>query len=232
MLWVASLMIGLTTQYTYLSPIIGDGSSYVYAQQLDITSDDSITRYVAPNAPLNFLRYKPNDLVSLVESPFVRVQWGVWFLRREAFDELSDMAYHFHAIFNKRLVVVSSYRSFGLQNALFAGYTETHGLAAAGFSALPGHSEHQLWLAADLFTANSADVKGYNGYYDWLQRNAHRRWWIQSYQKWREVDGYVVEPWHWRYVWKELATLLYLKQMTFAEWVTKYKKVVIITKKL
>ena len=84
------------------------------------------------------------------------------------------MSYHFYKVFKKPLVLVSSYRSFGLQRELFAGYTELDGLAAAGYSALPGHSEHQLGLAADLFTATDVDVDGYDSYYDWLKKNAYK----------------------------------------------------------
>lgn len=222
MLWVAALAISMSSQYAMIDPGLSSAVSYAYASKIDITSDSSITRYVWPDEPLQFLRYKPADLVSLTESPFIEVRGWVGYLRREAFDQLADMAFHFHQIFKKRLVVVSSFRTFGVQLALFQGYTESHGLAAAGFSALPGHSEHQLGLATDLFTANTADADGYNGYYDRLQKNAYKRWFAQSYKNGRKTDGYIVEPWHRRYLGIPLATWLHLNDLTFAEWVNKY----------
>jgi hypothetical protein len=33
-----------------------------------------------------------------------------------------------------------------------------------------------------------------------------------------EVDGKIIEPWHWRYVGKELATILHNNNKTFAEY--------------
>ncbi|MBP6911434.1 D-alanyl-D-alanine carboxypeptidase family protein [Patescibacteria group bacterium] len=85
------------------------------------------------------------------------------------------MAFHFYRVFRRRLEVVSSYRSYSLQSSLFAGYMSESGPEAFSFSALPGHSEHQLGLAVDLFTATTADVDGYDSYYDWLRHNAHQR---------------------------------------------------------
>ena len=61
-------------QYTSLVPVASDAILYTYAQGVDVTSDASITRYVGPNDPLQFLPYKPNDLVSVTEAPFIHVQ--------------------------------------------------------------------------------------------------------------------------------------------------------------
>lgn len=221
-------MILITTmmmQYSALSPIVQEAQIYASVRESDVWTDTSITRYVGPNDPLNTPRYRPVDLVDLNGAAFARVQWGIGYLRKEAFEQFADMAYHFYQTFKRRLVVVSSFRSYGLQNTLFEGYTESHGLAAAAtFSALPGRSEHQLGLSVDLFTANDVDAAGYSGYYDRLRKNAHKWGWIQSYQKWAKVDGYIVEPWHWRYVGKWLATELLVSGMTFSERVDNYKR--------
>ena len=206
------------------APVAQEVHSRRYAGSVDIDTDASITRYVGRDRQLTSPRYKPEDLIDLNEAIFAHVQWGIGSLRREAFYQFADMAYHFSVVFEKKLVVVSSYRSYGLQETLFKAYTATHGTAAAGFSALPWHSEHQLGLAVDLFTANDADTDGYAGYYDRLRQNAHKRGRTQSYQKGVDVDGYIVEPWHWRYLGIELATELYEKQITFTEWVRKYRE--------
>jgi D-alanyl-D-alanine carboxypeptidase len=52
----------------------------------------------------------------------------------------------------------------------------------------------------------------------WLQENAHKWWFHNSYQKGVEIDGQVIEPWHRRYVWIKLATELYEKKQSFTEW--------------
>ncbi len=224
MFGIVALMLGLPWGMA-LQPLVEQVDSYVYAQQVDILTDDSIARFVGPNDPLTTPRYRPDDLVDLTDAAFIRVQWGIGYLRKEAFDQLADMAYHFYEVFQRHLTVVSSFRSYGLQNMLFEAYTESHGLAAAAtFSALPGRSEHQLGLSVDLFTANDVDAAGYQGYYDRLRKSAHKRWWTQSYQKWSQIDWYIVEPWHRRYVGERLATELYEQELTFSEWVERYKR--------
>lgn len=225
MLGLLALFVSVSSSYPTVAPVLPEVQAYMYAQEVNITRDDSITRYVWPHDPLTTPRYKPADLVDLTDAAFIRVQGWIGQLRQEAFTELADMAFHFFRVFRKELVVVSSYRSYGLQKSLFEWYIESHGLAAAAtFSALPWRSEHQLWLAVDLFTANDVDALGYTGYYDRMRQNAHKRWRTQSYQKWASVDGYIIEPRHWRYVGKRLATELFEKKLTFSEWVEKYKR--------
>lgn len=74
MLGVAALIIGMTTHYVSAFPVVRDTLSFAYAQQLDTQSDESITRYVGPDAPLSFMRYKPTDLIPLGEAEYLHVQ--------------------------------------------------------------------------------------------------------------------------------------------------------------
>jgi D-alanyl-D-alanine carboxypeptidase len=55
-------------------------------------------------------------------------------------------------------------------------------------------------------------------YYLWLVKNSHLYGWHNTYQKWVAIDGYEIEPWHWRYLWVEFATYLYENNMTIAEY--------------
>jgi hypothetical protein len=50
-----------------------------------------------------------------------------------------------------------------------------------------------------------------------LQENAYKRGFHQTYQKGADIDGKMVEPWHWRYLGVELATELYEKKLSFGE---------------
>ena len=52
-----------------------------------------------------------------------------------------------------------------------------------------------------------------------MRAHAHEFGFTQSYQKGIDVDGYVVEPWHWRYVGVELAGYLWENKMTMSEYV-------------
>lgn len=51
-----------------------------------------------------------------------------------------------------------------------------------------------------------------------MQENAHKRGFHQTYQKGIEIDGKHIEDWHWRYVGTGLATELWKRKMSFAEW--------------
>ena len=82
----------------------------------------------------------------------------------------------------------------------------------------PWTSEHEAGLALDL-GVNGWNIKAWSWkYYQWLIDNAHLYGFHNSYQKWMEIDGKMVEPWHWRYVWTWLATLLHDRWQTFAEY--------------
>ena len=52
-----------------------------------------------------------------------------------------------------------------------------------------------------------------------MRAHAHEFGFTQSYQKGVDVDGYIIEPWHWRYVGKDLATYLWENKMTFSQYV-------------
>ncbi|MBR4567650.1 D-alanyl-D-alanine carboxypeptidase family protein [bacterium] len=51
----------------------------------------------------------------------------------------------------------------------------------------------------------------------WLQDNAYKWGFHNTYQKGIEIDGQMVEPWHRRYVGDELAEELYEKNLSLAE---------------
>lgn len=105
----------------------------------------------------------------------------------------------------------SGYRSAAYQKVLYDGYVSSMGKAEADrSSARPGHSEHQTGLALD-FTridgkchldvcfADTTEGK-------WLAANAYKYGFILRYTNDREtVTGYMFEPWHYRYVGRELA---------------------------
>jgi D-alanyl-D-alanine dipeptidase len=103
-------------------------------------------------------------------------------------------------------LVVSAYRSYQTQAALYQARVRAQGAAVAGeFTAPPGYSEHQLGLAVDL--SSSAAGGRLSGAFDgtpegrWLHANAARYGFILRYPAGKEaVTGYAFEPWHFRYV--------------------------------
>lgn len=109
------------------------------------------------------------------------------------------------------LVFGSGYRSEELQRQFYNQYVAQDGQAAADrYSARPGTSEHQTGLA---FDATSLSEKCHleicfqdtpEG--EWLSANAYKYGFIARYPDGKEaITGYQYEPWHLRFVGKELA---------------------------
>ncbi|MFN3188145.1 MAG: D-alanyl-D-alanine carboxypeptidase family protein [Candidatus Paceibacteria bacterium] len=118
------------------------------------------------------------------------------------------------------LWVVSAYRSFEAQAQLKGAYLVTYGTGANAFSADQGYSEHQLGTAIDFTTSNmngalAASFENTEAY-KWLTDNAHRYGFTLSYP--RGNAYYVFEPWHWRFVGRNLARDLKRDNAHFYDW--------------
>lgn len=114
------------------------------------------------------------------------------------------------------LSLISAFRSFKEQSSLKNQYTVTYGKGANAFSADQGYSEHQLGTAIDLTTpklGNNYTAIDKSDAYTWLVANGWRYGFIESYPK--NNSFYVYEPWHWRFVGVELATVLHNNNKNF-----------------
>ena len=162
------------------------------------------------------MNYEPSDLVSLQWRSYIFAQ-SKHKLRAEAAENLEKMANDFYSEFWTNIVIASAYRSYDYQKNSISENCKQSGRCAREWE-----SEHQLWLAVDLREATNEQkfLSKYQKYYDWLHDNAHLYGFHQSYQNGRETDGYYVEPWHWRYLWVDLATKLHEKNITFTQYVT------------
>jgi len=103
--------------------------------------------------------------------------------------------------------VVSGFRSYSYQTALYNGYVKNYGKASADtFSARAGHSEHQTGLAADL--NDISDSFGNTKAGIWLSNNCYKYGFILRYPKGKQsITGYIYEPWHFRYIGDEAVNL-------------------------
>lgn len=204
----------------------------VYAAQLipykvrDFKTDSSLQKFVSPQESMETPTYRPADLVPIAWNKALQVPSTEYTIRKIALPDLLAMAQDFQNTFKTPMRIVSSYRAYSYQKQLFAWYIHKYwSWYATTISAKPWHSEHQLGLAIDIFDASSAqDFKThYGSYAERMKVNAYKYWWTQSYQKGKEVDWYVVEPWHYRYVGKEIAGYLHREWITFSEFVKKAK---------
>lgn len=157
--------------------------------------------------------YNPSDLVY----PDVRFIFAEKVdkrkMRQEAATALEKM---FKAAENDgaMLAGVSAYRSHSTQTTLFERYVKKDGLEKARtYSAFPGTSEHETGLAIDV-TSSDGKCAADNCFANtkesaWLEKHAHEYGFIIRYLKGKEdITGYQYEPWHLRYVGKDIAAEL------------------------
>ncbi|MCH5204108.1 MAG: D-alanyl-D-alanine carboxypeptidase family protein [Oscillospiraceae bacterium] len=111
--------------------------------------------------------------------------------------------------FSMSLRLSSGYRSYETQEWWFNYYCETDGYEnAITYSALPGHSEHQAGLAADITSTNTSYADTAEG--KWLAANCYKYGLIIRYPADKvDITGYIYEPWHVRYLGKSTAKLVH-----------------------
>ena len=175
--------------------------------------DDAYSIWVVINKQrqISPLRYKPENLVfPAFPRPKVQNPFGLQ-LREEAAFATVELAAAMRAVGRGTLILNSGFRTYNTQKALYERTKATRGLAVAEkLSARPGHSEHQLGLAADFSARGQGCVIltcfGNTEAGRWLEDNAHTYGFILRYPKgYRSITGFQYEPWHFRYVGVELS---------------------------
>ncbi|MBO5407808.1 MAG: D-alanyl-D-alanine carboxypeptidase family protein [Clostridia bacterium] len=121
--------------------------------------------------------------------------------------------------------VVSAYRTESYQRNLYNNKVRSTGkINADNYSARPGFSEHQTGLAVDINSTKGSFQ--YTAEFRWLQQHAHEYGFIMRYPKGKEwITGYSYEPWHYRYVGTDAATIIHNEGITYEEYYAKYVSV-------
>jgi D-alanyl-D-alanine carboxypeptidase len=163
--------------------------------------------------------YVPPDLVPVSQAGIA----GRGKVRAVVIDDLRAMSAAAAAAGNG-IGVQSAYRSYASQQAVFEGWVANYGYASAlTFSARPGHSEHQLGLAIDFrsdpggspFTGSWGSTPAGT----WMKKHASEYGFIRSYPpNEQRVVCYANEPWHYRYVGRDLATAIHASGLTLREY--------------
>lgn len=134
------------------------------------------------------------------------------------------------------LQITSPYRDLEYQKVLFnrkityymnkgLSFMEAYQLGSRAVT-VPNASEHQLGLALDIVTDTFTDLK--EEFADteagqWLAANSYRYGFILRYPKGKEdITNIEYEPWHFRYVGVEAATLITEKGITLEEFWEEY----------
>lgn len=115
--------------------------------------------------------------------------------------------------------VNSAYRSYNDQVEITEFYRKWYGdNYVNNYVAKPGFSEHQTGLAFDI-GSTSESVFANSKEYKWMQENAYKYGFIMRfYKKGEIITGFKSEPWHYRYVGKEIAKYIYEHNITFEEY--------------
>lgn len=129
-------------------------------------------------------------------------------------------------------LICSAYRSNEMQKQLFEnqvgewlsqGYSLEEAKAEAGkVVAAPGTSEHQLGLAVDIVdVANQMldESQENTPVQQWLMKNSWKYGFILRYPNNKsDITGIIYEPWHYRYVGKDVAAEIYEQGLCLEEY--------------
>ena len=168
--------------------------------------------------------YVPPDLVPVSEAGIA----GPGLIRQVAIDDLRAMA-EAAAEAGTPIAVNSPYRSYAEQVASFNGWVEVDGYDdAITYSQRPGHSDHQLGLTIDFMTKGGGSAL--QGDWattpsgSWMAENAWKYGWVLSYPRgeggalFSDVTCFHYEPWHWRYLGREMAAKVHESGLTIREY--------------
>ena len=129
-------------------------------------------------------------------------------------------------------IICSSYRTYDKQEELFEqqvqefinqGYGKLDAQKkAAGAVARPGTSEHEIGLAIDIVDESNQRLNQYQentAVQRWLMQNSWRYGFILRYPSDKtDITGIQYEPWHYRFVGKEAARIIYENNWTLEEY--------------
>ena len=163
------------------------------------SSPESLRCLVNKMRPFAQIDWEPNDLVDFEGQQ----------LRTEAARAARTMMDAAKAE-GVTLTVSSAYRSYAVQQQTYQHWVSVNGQRLADqLSARPGYSEHQTGLAIDFSSPEGCRLE--ECYEDtragrWLAKNAPNYGFILRFPKGQQaITGYLFEPWHYRYLGKDLA---------------------------
>lgn len=181
--------------------------------------DEAGSQWVVVNKlrPLNPANYAPAKLSRLPSTASLNNQKGIRLATSAAY-AIRELAKQMSLEGAGKLKLNSGYRSYDYQAQLFRSKIAQYGTAGALLrSAKAGFSEHQTGLAVDVSVpAQGCEVKKCFGETKagiWIAENAWKYGFIVRYElDQTAITGYTYEPWHLRFVGKELAAQYKLEE--------------------
>lgn len=213
----------------------------VGVEEPEFSSDlSAYEKYMNPENPDEYLTlintshtlasdYIPDDLTDFI---YTRNDRAKQKLRLAAAKSLEAMFKEMYAAGYDDVTVTSGYRSYDYQLTLFnneiASLRPTYGdkaeEKAAQAVAIPGSSEHQSGLCADLHNLSAASVSfEKQDAYKWLYSHCADFGFILRFPKDKtEITGIMFEPWHYRFVGRYHAQRIMSSGLCLEEYMEQY----------
>ncbi|MBE5793952.1 MAG: D-alanyl-D-alanine carboxypeptidase family protein [Clostridiales bacterium] len=196
-------------------------------------------------------KYKPSPLVKVknvkrATSATVELEETTANALKEMFDAAKAVTSYTYTILDSKgkekqmvaefengmvLYLKSGYRSYGTQATIYANYLDRNNGVDDGYVAKPGSSEHQSGFCADILNKKWAGLDYMNQQFEteaeavWMKENCASYGFILRYPKEKEeVTGISYEPWHFRYVGKEVAGYIMSRGISLEEFTVESKK--------
>ena len=187
-----------------------DKEAYVDATLVSDFSVDMLInkhRYLAED-------YEPEDLVKINE----RYANGDLYASRISVNAFVEM-YNDALNDGYEIVINSAYRSYQDQQDIVNTYLNLYGQKYVNnYVAKPGFSEHQTGLAFDI-GSKKVNVFANSEEYKWMLDNSYKYGFINRFpKKYENITEFRSEPWHYRYVGKEIAKYIYDNNITLEEY--------------
>lgn len=209
-----------TSSATTTQPLFKKGA----CPQSQSQSDDAYMLQIINNATGLPRSYIPKNLVD-IRSHIGTYGGNLICLTETAATSLLNMSQDM-AKEGLTLMVVSGYRSYEGQTALYNAYAPTMNTGAYHRVAPPGHSEHQLGTTVDVASEfKSGSNFALTDESMWIKDHGYKYGFIISYEEGaEEKTGYMYEPWHLRYVGVNNATVLHTGEYSLAYKPIYYRK--------
>lgn len=208
----------------YVLPVFAQEAAWTYPLAANLLENKNGNLVLTNKDNLLDASFVPGNLTVLR----LRAVSGLHELRNEAALALTDM---FAAAEQDgfKLYVKSSYRSYQTQNTMYKNRLEKNG-KDDGVVAYPGSSDHQTGLGVDVLNYDWAQRDGMTPEFgktreaQWMEANCVRFGFIIRYlPEKQDVTGIIYEPWHLRYVGREVAQYIMDHRLSLEEFTTEYQ---------
>lgn len=208
------LVLGGSLSVGEEAEISGEGTLQVVNSFDDIDCEGTVTAHIKAPAPVENDGITTVGGVMIVNKKYsLPESYGDGYLTDDTYNSLLEMREYS----GYEMPIVSGFRSYETQAAIFDNYCATDGYEAAStYSAEPGHSEHQSGYAMDVTSLEQSYGETEEGM--WLAENCYKFGFIIRYPEGKtDITGYIYEPWHIRYLGKSTAKLVHDSGLTLEE---------------